>query len=201
VSIAIRKGQRTRGTIIRKAASVFNQRGYAGTSMADLMETTGLEKGGIYRHFQSKEELAVAAFDYAWTETKRGHRKGLESLHTAPAKLHAMIDNFVDKVHCLPGGCPLLNTATDADDGNLALRAHAQAALDEWFALIERTLRDGIERGELVKDISPREVATILISTLEGSVMISRLNGDRAARQIVCQHLSRFIDGLVVPVR
>jgi len=48
------KGQRPRGRIVAEAASLFNQRGFEGCSMSELMAATGLEKGGIYRHFSSK---------------------------------------------------------------------------------------------------------------------------------------------------
>ena len=59
--MVLTKGERTRQHIIETAAPLFNQRGFTGASMADLMEATGLEKGGIYRHCGSKDELAVAA--------------------------------------------------------------------------------------------------------------------------------------------
>ena len=62
----MRKGEQTRQDIIRKAAPIFNQKGYDGAALSDLMRATGLEKGGIYRHFESKQELAVDAFDHAW---------------------------------------------------------------------------------------------------------------------------------------
>ena len=55
----MRKGELTRQRIIAQAAPIFNQRGFAGCSMQDLMEATGLEKGGLYRHFSGKEELAA----------------------------------------------------------------------------------------------------------------------------------------------
>ena len=60
------KGEQTRRKIVEAAAPIFNQRGYEGSSLNDLMEATGLKKGGIYRHFTSKEELAAEAFDYTW---------------------------------------------------------------------------------------------------------------------------------------
>ena len=60
------KGEQTRREIVQKAAPLFNQKGYEGTSLSDLMKATGLQKGGIYRHFSSKEELATEAFDYSW---------------------------------------------------------------------------------------------------------------------------------------
>ena len=60
------KGEQTRRKIVEAAAPIFNKRGYEGSSLSDLMEATGLKKGGIYRHFSSKEELAAEAFDYTW---------------------------------------------------------------------------------------------------------------------------------------
>ena len=60
------KGEQTRRKIVEAAAPIFNKRGYEGSSLNDLMEATGLKKGGIYRHFSSKEELAAEAFDYTW---------------------------------------------------------------------------------------------------------------------------------------
>ncbi len=62
----MRKGEQTRQEIIREAAPIFNQHGYEGAALSDLMKATGLEKGGIYRHFESKQQLAAEAFDYAW---------------------------------------------------------------------------------------------------------------------------------------
>src|ERR1700716_467818 len=60
-----RKGEVTRRLILERAAPVFNQRGYAGASMSEIVEATGLEKGGIYNHFGSKDELALEAFAYS----------------------------------------------------------------------------------------------------------------------------------------
>jgi TetR/AcrR family transcriptional regulator, transcriptional repressor for nem operon len=62
----MRKGEQTRREIVRKAAPIFNQKGYDGAALSALMRATGLERGGIYRHFESKQQLAGEAFDYAW---------------------------------------------------------------------------------------------------------------------------------------
>jgi AcrR family transcriptional regulator len=59
------KAQETKTRIIAQAATLFNQQGYTGTSVSDLMRATGLQKGGIYNHFHSKDELALEAFDFA----------------------------------------------------------------------------------------------------------------------------------------
>jgi AcrR family transcriptional regulator len=79
----VRRGEQTRQEIIRKAP-LFNQRGYDGAALSDLMRATGLEKSGIYQHFGSKQELAGDAFDYAWRlecfkplHIRRSYRSGL----------------------------------------------------------------------------------------------------------------------------
>ena len=55
---AMKNRERTRLMIVEPAAPVFNAKGYYGSSMRDLVEKTGFEKGGIYNHFGSKEDLA-----------------------------------------------------------------------------------------------------------------------------------------------
>lgn len=60
------KGTQTRAMILARVAPLFNKQGYFGASLSDIMQQTGLEKGGIYNHFKSKEQLALEAFDYAY---------------------------------------------------------------------------------------------------------------------------------------
>src|SRR6266404_7078605 len=126
------KGEQTRQRIVAEAASLFNRRGYHGSSLQDLMEATGLEKGGIYRHFSSKEELAALAFDHAWNEALEARQHGIDGISNHVDKLKQFIANFVERRPSVPGGCPLLNTAIDTDDGNPVLRERARKALRGW---------------------------------------------------------------------
>ena len=113
------KGRQTRQEIVRRAAPLFNRQGFAATSMSDLMQATGLQKGGLYRHFPSKESLAQEAFDYTWEKAVSERLDGVDKVPGSIPRLKAMIDNFVEKrAHLVPGGCPLLNTAIESDDGN-----------------------------------------------------------------------------------
>jgi len=201
MSTSLTKGEKTRDKIIRKAAAVFNQRGYSGTSISELMEETGLEKGGIYRHFESKEELAVAAFDYAWSEIEKRRRAMLDEIPTPLGKLHGMIDGFAVKPSAVPGGCALMNTAIVADDGNPALRAHAREALRKWLDSLEALVRQGIEKGEIALGVSPAAIASTIIATLEGALMMSRLSNDRSPLDNARKHLHRLLDDIGRKVR
>jgi len=198
VRATLSKGEKTRDKIIRKAAAVFNQHGYSGTSLSELMEETGLEKGGIYRHFESKEDLAVAAFDYAWSEIRQRRLAILNEIPTPLGKLRGMIDNFAAKPSAVPGGCSLMNTAIDSDDGNPALRARAREALREWLNYLEDLVCQGMRAGEIEAGASPTNLASIIIATLEGSLMMSRLKGDRTAITLARAHLHKMLDGVAV---
>src|SRR5580704_8764088 len=126
----MRKGEQTRQEIIRKAAPIFNQKGYAGAALSDLMRATGLEKGGIYRHFGSKQELAGEAFDHAWKLAMDARFDGTQKITNTVERLKQIVRNFRDRrTGIVSGGCPLLNTAIDSDDGNPQLRAKARQAL------------------------------------------------------------------------
>jgi TetR/AcrR family transcriptional regulator, transcriptional repressor for nem operon len=188
------RGEATRRRIVEQSAAVFNRHGYAGTSMTELMDATGLEKGGIYRHFVSKEELAAAAFDYAWATVSEPRWHGLEDCVSCLDKLRLLVRNFVEQPpRTLPGGCPLLNTAIDSDDGNAVLRSKAHAALTEWQSKIREIVRTGQNRGELRQEIDPEQVATVLISSLEGAVMMSRMEKTREPLARVGKHLENYL--------
>src|SRR5438477_6660554 len=122
------KGEQTRRKIVEAAAPIFNQHGYEGSSLNDLMEATGLKKGGIYRHFASKEELAAEAFDYTWETAWNARLLHVDEKANGIEKLKQLIANFVDYRSPVAGGCPILNTAIDADDGNPVLRARREGS-------------------------------------------------------------------------
>ena len=89
----MRDGERTREHIIERAAALFNQQGFAGASMSDIMAATGLQKGGIYRHFGSKEQLALEAFDYAVARMADRFREALDGKENAVDRLGAVIED------------------------------------------------------------------------------------------------------------
>jgi TetR/AcrR family transcriptional repressor of nem operon len=191
------KGEKTRQRIVAKAATLFNERGFKGGSMADLMEATGLEKGGIYRHFSSKEDLAAAAFEFAWQAATHMGMHDLDSVPNSVDKLKRFVANFVERRPSVPGGCPLLNTAIDADDGNRTLRGRARRALHQWQDILSEIINVGRERKEIRSEVDPKKLATLIIGSLEGALMISRLERNRDALLETQAHLGSHLDSAV----
>jgi len=189
------RGEQTRREIVRKAAPLFNQKGYEGTSLSDLMQATGLQKGGIYRHFSGKEELAAEAFDYAWARAVGERLAGVDEPEDAVDRLKKMVANFVERRSGLvPGGCPLMNTAIEADDGNAALRGKARKALHSWIDRLSAVAEKGIAERQIGAKVEPKQLAQLIIGSLEGALLISRLERNDAALENARQHLDRYLE-------
>jgi TetR/AcrR family transcriptional regulator, transcriptional repressor for nem operon len=195
------KGEITRQRIVELAAPLFNQRGFAGCSMQDIMHATGLKKGGVYRHFSSKEELAAEAFRYSLSQAVKLRMPPADPVRSAVALLHEVIKQFVEEPSAVPGGCPILNTAIDADDGNPVLRELAREGLKSWRSRISRIVSEGIDRKEFRQDVEPRRLANTIIATLEGALMMSRLEGSKTALNDARASLEELISRFAVSLR
>jgi AcrR family transcriptional regulator len=192
----VRKGEQTREFILTRTAPVFNRLGYFGARMDDILRATGLEKGGIYNHFASKDALALAAFDYAIGLVEQRFERAHDGKRHPNERQHAIVSVFHDMIEDPPlaGGCPLLNTAVESDDAHPALRARARKAMDDWFGLTRRVVLKGIERHEIRPEVDADSVATTMIATLEGAIMMSKLYDESAYIRRAVEHLNWYID-------
>jgi TetR/AcrR family transcriptional regulator, transcriptional repressor for nem operon len=191
----MRKGEQTRQEIIHKAAPIFNQRGFDGAALSDLMRATGLEKGGIYRHFDSKQQLAGEAFDYAWQLALDRRFGGTQEITNTVDRLKQIMWNFRDRrAGLVEGGCPLLNMATDSDDGKPALRTKARRAFNSWLGRLRSIVEEGQARGEIHSGVDPNELATLLVTSLEGGLMLERLQKNPEPLNIACRHLEDYLE-------
>lgn len=194
-------GAATRTRILQEVSQVFNTRGYAGTSMSAVLSATGLQKGGLYNHFASKEQLAVAAFDYQLEIIGQRFTQALDGVEGTVARLQVIV-GVIGQLAADPvfeGGCPILNAATESDDALPALRERAQIAMTSWQRLIGSTVKQGVVSGELNSDCQPRVVATIVTATLEGAVMLTKLYGDGVHMQRAVEHLTGYLRSLQAP--
>jgi TetR/AcrR family transcriptional regulator, transcriptional repressor for nem operon len=190
------KARATKERILKQAAELFNQQGYAGASMSDIMQATGLQKGGIYNHFPSKQALALAAFDFAVQLTSQRYGKAMKGKRHAIERLHAILSVFQSYLDDPPlaGGCPLLNTAVDSDDTDPILCDRARQAMDAFQSMISKIVSLGISRQEIRSTIDADVVATIITAMFEGAMMISKLYDDPVHLHRSIAHLADYID-------
>lgn len=194
----ISKAERTKQFIIKKTAPIFNSKGYAGTSLNDIMSATGLTKGSIYGNFENKDEVALAAFDHnfgaivSYIKQKiEGRTKIIDKILVYPETYK----NFLT-LPFLEAGCPILNTSTEADDTHPMLRKKAINALKLWKSSIEKYIKIGIETKEIKGNIDASEFSAILMSLIEGAVMQAKVTGNSTVLNITMDFLEKMIRDL-----
>jgi len=176
----MRKGQVTKEQIIRQSAGLFNTKGYAGTSLSEIIERTNVRKGGIYNHFESKEEIALSAFDYMFAKLKSILAEALSELSEPAEKILAIGDVYIQLVedNIWEGGCPILNTAVENDDGHPLLKQRAQNAMNELMMSLGEIIKEGIKRKQFREDIEVEAACSVIIALIEGGVMLSKLHDE-----------------------
>lgn len=189
------KADKTKQFIIEKTAPIFNMKGYAGTSLTDMTEATGLTKGSIYGNFENKDEVACAAFDYNLSRVGNTIGRLMEAQTSYRDKLLVYVhvyENFL-KEPFPQGGCPILNTAIEADDTHPVLKEKALKAITAWKDRIAGLVNKGIENKEFSPAVNAEQVALTIIAMIEGAVMITKLSGKLNYRKMILQSVEKLI--------
>ncbi|HYC27318.1 MAG TPA: TetR/AcrR family transcriptional regulator [Chitinophagaceae bacterium] len=194
------KAERTKQLIIEKAAPLFNKHGYAGTSMNHIMAATGLTKGGLYGNFENKDEIAALAFEYSYGKVRAELITVIKEQETSLEKLYAILKfyrNYTLRPH-IEGGCPLQNTAIDADDAYPFLKKRAKEALEDMLGGLEHIIRNGIKYKEFKSTAQPRQEAEIIYAQIEGGIMMAKLSDDVNMLNRVLDSLRNYINNQLV---
>ena len=189
------KAEKTRQFIIEQTASIFNKKGFAGTSLNDITAATGLTKGSVYGNFGGKDEVALAVFDYNLKKVTQIFEGELGKQSTVKDKLLAythVYGNF-QNFPFPAGGCPMQNTAIEADDTHPALRKKAQSAILNWKRLITNLIQQGIDNKEISTEVDPEQFALTMIATIEGMTMISNLTKKPEYRKTIIDSVEKSI--------
>lgn len=175
------KAENTRQFIIEKSAPIFNMKGYAGTSLAHLIEATGLTKGSIYGNFENKDAVALAVYEYSINALKKRISDFLSKEISENDKLIAFTEYYRSnwKKVFEKGGCPIQNASIEADDNLSFLKKHVQNSIINWVKDIASIIEKGQKKGEFKRNINASEYAYTIITVLEGGIMLSKIMNDR----------------------
>lgn len=191
----MRNAVNTKELILKESANLFNTQGYKATSISDITKATGLTKGAIYRHFESKSDLEQQALRSLGKLMFTELGQTIQEAATFQLKMDATF-NFFEKYMHTPlyeGGCPLMNAAIEADDTNNALRQQTFNMLAQLKASLGKIVDNGIKNGQVRATVDSAFCATIFIATLEGGIMMSKLerNTDAISKTII--HLKKLV--------
>lgn len=169
------KAAHTKQYILETVAPIFNQNGYAATSMSDITQATGLTKGAIYGNFKNKEELAISAFKFTVKALMKRISEHLDLSNSPIQKLFLISDfyrNYYDYSKQL-GGCPVLNIGVDANNQNTLLLKNVKIVIEKIQDQVATIIENGIEVGEISSEINAMQYAKRLDTMIQGAIFMT----------------------------
>ena len=169
------KSEKTTKFIIETVAPIFNQKGYAATSMAAITKATNLTKGAIYGNFKNKEEIAIAAFNKTVNDLLvriAAHQKQSKS---PLQKIYLITDfyrNYYDFSKEL-GGCPILNVGVDANNQDTSLLEQVRFVINKTQNNIAKILDWGKEVGEIKTTVNSQLFAKKIYAHIQGAIFMT----------------------------
>jgi TetR/AcrR family transcriptional repressor of nem operon len=162
--------------IIKVAARLFHKNGYQITTVDEIAETTGVTKSNLYYHFRSKEELALKSLDSRMKQFESEViLSTLADISLSPKKrlqrFYDRVSNFHRDLKCRYG-CPFGNLAIEMSDVSEKFRKRLSYFFRNWEGAIEKCINEGISEGEFRHDINPTLVAQLILSQVEGAIMM-----------------------------
>jgi TetR/AcrR family transcriptional repressor of nem operon len=166
--------------IVAAAVETLHRKGFNGTSVQDITDAAKVPKGSFYNHFESKEELAVAALDRYWQGVLAGLRPLGDAKTPALERLKHYFRNLGERGRTREyhAGCMIGNMSTEMADQSPMVRERLAVVLAAWSRAIESCVREAQADGAMRGDLDARTIAAFLLNSWEGAVMRSKVDRD-----------------------
>jgi TetR/AcrR family transcriptional repressor of nem operon len=157
--------------VVRASRDLFWSQGYAGTSLDDLGEATGLGRGSLYNTFGDKHTMFLRSLDDYCTEASDGVRAGLRDPEMAP------YDRLVAHVEAITAsiaadterrGCLMAKSAAELSATDPDVSKRIKRNLDAWLRELTATISEAQRDGDVDPDPDPRALASLLLAVLRG---------------------------------
>lgn len=176
--------------VLERATSVFWQNGYAGTSLRDLTQATGLSSAALYHRFADKDGLFVEALRRYADEGLVERLARLSALDAGLDAIHGFLDELIAMSLADPHhrGCLLVNTALDGAPMSEAARQTVRARFGDVEAFFATRLRRAVANGALDGDTDIAATATALLGTVFAIRVMARLDPDPKRLRALADH-------------
>ncbi|MGD2188019.1 MAG: TetR/AcrR family transcriptional regulator [Desulfobacterales bacterium] len=177
------KGTRTRQNIIEKSLKLFCVKGYYNTSISDILEATGLTKGGLYGHFSSKEEIWYAVYDEALSIWRQVVFEGIPSSSTPLKRIQTLIENDINHKlgkDIFEGGCFFHSQLVELSGQSVTMSTHIQRGFMQLAGLLCTWLEQADQQGMLKENLNFKAIANYIIVSLNGAAALHASSHDPA---------------------
>lgn len=178
-----------------KALEAFWAHGYEATSMQELVDCTGVNRGSLYATYGDKRAIFLAALGQ-YDDARRRMLSEFESRYTPREAIRKVFEAFTTSVNEQGGnrGCFITNTALELaahDEEIRGIVATAQKDVEHFFV---RMIRKGRASGEISEHVKPGEAARGLLGSLLGLLVLVRSRPERVLLQSIVDDAVRRLD-------
>jgi AcrR family transcriptional regulator len=193
------KGVQTRQKIVSKSLQLFSVKGYYHTSVNDILDATGLTKGGLYGHFASKEDIWYAAYDAAVDIWKNIVFRGIRNSTDPLRRVEKFIENDMNYYlgeDTFAGGCFFLNMVVELSGQSVAMSKKILAGFVRLSQLLQSWLEQAEENGLLKEGLDLKEISNFIIISLNGAAALYISNRDPSVLKQTVRQLRFYIKQL-----
>ena len=193
------KGELTRQTIVEQSLQLFSVKGYYNTSVKDVLEATGLTKGGLYGHFASKEEIWYAVYDQAVSIWRSLVFKGVRQCRDPLERLDTFIQNDMESYlggDVFDGGCFFLNMLVELSGQSASMSKHILSGFVRLSRLLRLWLEEAQEKNIVGRDANLKEIANFIVITLNGAAALYISSRDRSIISQTVSQLNCYVQNL-----
>jgi AcrR family transcriptional regulator len=189
-------GTRTREKIIAETLQIFSVKGYYNTSINDILAATGLTKGGLYGHFNGKEEIWTAAYDKAVKIWRGIVFKDTRKIPDPIVRLEKVIENDLFE-YCgagvFHGGCFFFNMLVELSGQSEPMSSRIRNGIMQFAGLIASWLEEADRKGILKKGVNHKEVADFIVIALNGATVLYSSSRDRRFLEETSSQLRAYL--------
>lgn len=193
------KGDLTRHNIIAQSMQLFSVKGYFNTSIADIVEATGLTKGGLYGHFRNKEEVWYAVYEECVQVWKKVVFNGVRDIADPLERIARVMENNLKDYlggGVFQGGCFLINSLVDLAGQSSAMSNQVLQGFTGFCALIHKWLLEADRQGLLREGLNLQEIANFLVISVNGAAPLYAATKDPAVWQQTLEQLRYYLQTL-----
>lgn len=194
MQVAERTYSPRRAEMIQAAARLFSERGYHGTSMQHLADALGLQRGSLYAHIGSKEELLFDVVEEGANRFFERAEKATSMQALASVRLRALLIGHTETaIEHLDAATVFLNEWRYLSED---LRAIIQAKRDRYESMVRDLIQEGIQAGEFRSDANVRFAARLVLSAGNWTYAWYRPGGELGPAEIGQRFAELIIKGL-----
>ena len=190
------KGELTRKNIIEKSLQLFSVKGYFNTSISDILQATGLTKGGLYCHFKSKEDVWQAVYEDAVQIWKAAVFNNLNSAVDPLERIERTIENvlldYLGK-DVFDGGCFFVNMLVEMTGQSDRMGRHILKGFVGFSKLLQSWLAEAESSDILKPGLDHREISNFAVITLNGAATLYMSSRDKAVLEQTNDQLRFYI--------